>query len=60
MSSAVVELDMDQMEEVIREMNQYHYEDVEHDLFEQLKDAVEEVDVDRCEQILKSWREKLP
>lgn len=59
MSSAVVELDMDQMEEVIKEMNQYHYEDVQHDLFEQLKDAVEEVDVDRCEQILKSWKENL-
>ncbi len=59
MAAAVVELDMDRMEEAIREMNQYHYEGEHHELFIQLKDAVEEVDVDRCEQIMKSWKEKL-
>ncbi len=55
MASAVEDLDMDQMEEVIQDMNRYHYEGRQHELFTQLKEAVEEVDVDRCEEILKSW-----
>ncbi|MCM1122182.1 MAG: PocR ligand-binding domain-containing protein [Eubacterium sp.] len=52
---AVEDLDMDQMEEVIREMDQYHYDEWQRDLFAQLKEAADEMDVDRCETILEDW-----
>jgi len=53
--SAIDELDMDQMEQVIQEMSLYHYENWQLDLFRQLKNAVEELDVDSCESILTAW-----
>ena len=59
MKDAVDNLDMDQMEEVIQQMGQYRYEDWQQGLFEQLKEASEEMDVDRCEAILRSWEEHL-
>ena len=59
MASAVDDLDMDQMEEVIDKMNGYHYEDEQRELFRKLAEAVEEVDVDLCEEILKEWESKL-
>ena len=52
MRCAVEELDMDQMEAVIGEMGQYYYEGWQLDLFKRLKEAVDEVDVDSCEDIL--------
>lgn len=55
MKTAVDNLDMDQMEEIIRQMEQYYYEGGQQELFAQLKDAVEEVDVDRCEEIMQKW-----
>lgn len=55
-SAAIEDLDMDQVEEVIAEMNQYRYETGQMELFHQLKEAVEEFDVDRCEEILGTWR----
>ena len=59
MKEAVDNLDMDQMEEVIREMGQYFYEESQYELFKQLREASEEMDVDRCEAILRSWEEKI-
>lgn len=59
MASAVDDLDMDQMEEVIDKMNEYHYEDEQRELFRKLAEAVEEVDVDLCGEILKEWESKL-
>lgn len=59
MRTAVEDLDMDQMEEVIGEMNQYRYEDGHRELFKKLAEAVEEVDVDLCEEILKEWEGRL-
>lgn len=56
--SAIEELDMDQMEEVIQEMSHYHYENWQLELFGQLKNAVEELDVDSCESILAAWENK--
>ena len=55
-SAAIEDLDMDQVEEVIAEMNQYRYDTRQMELFHQLKEAVEEFDVDRCEEILGTWR----
>lgn len=59
MKAAIDDLDMDRMEEVIQEMEQYHYEDWQKEMFLELKDAVEEVDVDRCDTIMQEWEEKL-
>lgn len=58
MEAALDDLDMDRMEEVINEMSRYHYEGWQHGLFAELKDAVEEIDVELCETILKGWKEK--
>ena len=56
---AIDELDMDKMFEVIKEMKNYHYDGWQQELFEQLRDAVEEIDVDTCEGILNTWENKL-
>jgi len=59
MRGALEELDMDKMEEVIREMGKYGYEGWQQELFDRLKTAVEDVDVDNCETILLEWENKL-
>lgn len=59
MKEAIENLDMDQVEEVIRDMAQYHYKDWEKDLLTQLKEATEEMDADRCEEIIKEWERQL-
>lgn len=56
--SAIENLDMDQMEEVIQKMAPYHYQDWQLDLFKQLKNAVEELDVDSCETIVAAWEKE--
>ncbi len=58
MKMAVEDLDMDGMEEVIQEMEQYQYEGWRKELFLQLKYAVEEVDADSCESIMQEWGKK--
>lgn len=58
MEDALDNLDMDRMEEVINTMGQYRYEGWPHDMFEELKEAVEEVDVELCETILEKWKAK--
>lgn len=57
--NAAEDLDMDKMEEVIREMDQYHYDESQKELFDQLKEAADEMDVDRCETISNEWESQL-
>lgn len=59
MREALDELDMGGMEDVIEEMNQYGYEGDQQEFFAQLREAVESVDVDRCETIMKDWENTL-
>ena len=59
MREALSNLDMDQMEEVIRDMNRYYYKEWQQEMFVKLKDAVDEIDVDSCELILKDWENRL-
>lgn len=59
MRMALEDLEMDRMEEVIREMNRYHYEGWQKEMYARLKDAVEEIDVDSCEMIIQEWENKL-
>lgn len=58
-AGAVDDLDMDGMEEVIQEMDQYRYEGWQKEMFARLKEAVEEIDVDSCEAIMIEWEGKL-
>lgn len=55
MRDALENLDMDIMEEVVKDMDQYSYGDVQDELFEQLKTAVDDMDTERCEEILNTW-----
>ncbi len=55
MRSAMENLDMDQMDQVIQEMSKYRYGENEEELFEKLKEAVEELNVDACEDIMAKW-----
>ena len=59
MRIALEDLDMDKMEEVIEDMKQYGYAGWQGEKFEQLKAAVEEVEVDNCEAILHQWESRL-
>lgn len=59
MRQALDELNMGGMEDVIEEMNQYSYESDQQEFFAQLREAVESVDVDRCEAIMKDWEDTL-
>ncbi len=59
MKDAMEELDMDRMEKVIQEMEQYSYTDWQKEMFEQLREAVDNIDIDTCEEILDSWGGKM-
>lgn len=59
LETAVEELDMDQVEEVIQEMGKYHYEDWQADLFARLKEAAADYDMDGCVIIVQEWENKL-
>lgn len=58
MRAAIADLDIDQMEGIILEMGGYSYEGWQKELYGQLKEAAEVLDVDTCESILEDWEEK--
>lgn len=58
MRDAIENLDMDRMEEVIRDMDEYGYNDWQKELYERLKEAVEDIDVDACETIIADWESR--
>ena len=55
MKDALEELDIDHMEEVAEELSQYEYGVEQSELLGQLCSAVEDLDVDRCEDIILAW-----
>lgn len=59
MRAAIASLDMDEMEEVIREMEQYAYEEKDLEIFARLKEAVNDIDVDACETVMQEWESQL-
>lgn len=59
MRDALEELDIDAMESVIHEMENYRFEDSQEELFGKLKDAVDEIDVDVCEEIIDCWENNI-
>lgn len=59
MEEAMENLDMDAMEKVIKDMSQYSYSDAERSIFEKLKNAVDDIDTERCEEIIAEWKKEL-
>ena len=59
MEDAMENLDMDAMEQVISDMSQYSYDDVQRSIFERLENAVEDIDTERCEEIIAEWKREL-
>ncbi len=55
MRAALEELDIDLMESVSEAMGHYSYREGEDVLFERLKEAVANIDIDACEEIIKEW-----
>lgn len=58
MREALEDLNLDGMEKVIENMSRYCYEGWQEEMFERLKEAVDNVDVDDCEVILEEWEQK--
>lgn len=59
LKEALEELDLDKMEACVKDLCQYEYEGWQKELFEQLEDAVEEIDSEACAEIIRVWEEKL-
>jgi len=59
MEEALENLDMDAMERVVKDMGQYSYNAVQKGIFEKLKNAVEDIDTEKCEEIITEWRKAL-
>lgn len=58
MHSAIDELDLDQLEKVLRELLAFHYDEWQMNFIRKLRDAAEELDIDTCESILAAWERK--
>lgn len=58
MRNALEELDMDNMEAVIRDMSEYSYEGKQKEYFTELKEAVEDIDTEACEEIMEKWEQE--
>ncbi len=59
MLTATDNLDMDEMEQVIGEMNQFSYPNSQQEYFDMLKAAVGNIDVDGCGEIIDMWKKEL-
>lgn len=59
MKTALDNLDMDGMEDVIKELSHFSYEEKQTELFERLKDAVDELDIDTCASLMDDWTKLL-
>ncbi|MDE6518103.1 MAG: Hpt domain-containing protein, partial [Acetatifactor sp.] len=57
MQDAVDNLDMDEMDRVIGLLEQVMLEEMETQCFVKMKEAVEELDVESCEELIKEWRQ---
>lgn len=59
MESALDELDIDKIDEVISEMKKYSYSEEQQRLFTELENAADNIDVDSCTEILEKWKHLL-
>ena len=59
MQDAMEELDSDEMEEVLKEMEEYSFEGGQRELLERLRSSVEDIDTEQAEAVLEEWKELL-
>ena len=56
MMEAIDNLDMDTMDEIVKQLSTMSLPEEQEPLFEQLQDAVEGMDVETCETIINEWK----
>ena len=54
--AAAEDLNLDEMEKIVGDMKNYAYPKEQQELFERLKEAVEGMDTEESEEILKEWQ----
>ncbi len=54
--AAAEDLNLDEMEKIVGDMKNYAYPEEQQELFDRLKEAVEGMDTEESEEILKEWR----
>jgi len=59
MQDAMEELDSDEMEEVLREMEEYSFQGRQQELLERLRESVEDIDTEEGEAVLAEWKDLL-
>ena len=59
MQDAIDDLDMDAMDEVVAKLEVISLEDEEEKYFQQMKEAVEDVEVEICEAAIRDWKKYL-
>lgn len=56
---AMDNLDMDAMEDAVKDMDIYSYNGEHKEFYEDIKNAVEDIDIEQCEEIIGKWEESL-
>ncbi len=56
---AMDNLDMDAMEDAVKDMDIYSYSGEHKEFYEDIKNAVEDIDIEQCEEIIGKWEESL-
>lgn len=56
---AMDNLDMDAMEDAVKDMDIYSYSGEHKEFYENIKNAVEDIDIEQCEEIIGKWEETL-
>ena len=59
LKEAMDNLDMDAMEEVILQMSKYSYAGEQKECFDKLRNAVADIDTEKCEEIMMDWVERM-
>ena len=52
---AIDDLDMDDMEEVLKELKQYRYEGKAKTLLEHMQESIDNVDIESLEEVIENW-----
>lgn len=56
MQEAVGELDMDAMEAVLGQLEEYRFENHERELLDQITEAAADFDAETCEALIMEWK----
>ena len=59
MKEALDDLDMDAMEDLCKDISGYQYPEDQQDYPKKIKNAVADIDVDVCLELINEWEQKL-